>query len=216
MRQQKIRGHKRRHRQIESWRLENLELRMDLINKYSSDYIDILVHPWCDISIINSKFPEPKRKTKQLILNALIDIHDSWKNQLDKIGQPYYLKIWLYNPRFSKSQVVCAIGDKINHYENLFYKCADTKEILTSNFGALKNRLEKFNWEHYFDENHYANNEVGEHELYATHKDFEERKNWFKRILKKPHRTTKIDEDTELYSFRQGDIWVNVQKKNAL
>ena len=111
MRQQKIRGFNRRFRDIDIWRSENLDLRLDLIEKYNGDHIDIVVHPWCDISIINSKIPEPKRVTKKLILNGLIDIYESWKVQLNNLGKPYYLKIWLFEPRFSKSQVVCAIAD---------------------------------------------------------------------------------------------------------
>jgi hypothetical protein len=62
MKKQKIRGHKRKHRDIERWRLGNLELRLDLIEKYNYDYIKIFIHPWCDISIIKSEFPEPIKK----------------------------------------------------------------------------------------------------------------------------------------------------------
>ena len=85
MRHQKIRGHKRRYRQIENWRIGNIDLRMDLIEKYNGDHIDIVVQPWCDISIINSEIPEPKGKSKQLMLNSLIDIYNSWKVELDQI-----------------------------------------------------------------------------------------------------------------------------------
>ena len=74
MRQQKIRGFNRRFKEIDNWIAENLDVRLDLIEKYNGDHIDIVVHPWCDISIIKSKISEPKRKTKKLILNGLIDI----------------------------------------------------------------------------------------------------------------------------------------------
>lgn len=100
MRSRKIRGHKRRHRQIETWLKNNLELRYDLLDNYSSDHIDIIVHPWCDISLKNSRFPEPKGKTKSLMLAGLLDIYDSWKKQLDQFNKPYYLKIWLLNQGF--------------------------------------------------------------------------------------------------------------------
>ena len=84
MRQRKIRGFNRRFRNIDKWRLRNLDLRLDLIENYKGDHIDIVVHPWCDISIIKSRIPEPKRKTKKLMLNGLIDIYETWKMQLDK------------------------------------------------------------------------------------------------------------------------------------
>lgn len=213
MRQQKIRGQKRRHKQIEKWRLKNLDLRLDLIEKYNRDYIDIIVHPWCDISILNSKIPYPKGKTKKLILNGLIDIYESLKVQLDRLGKPYYLNIWLFEPRFSNSQVVCAIADKIDYYENIFYKPDFKKEFKSSNYGQLlSERLKKFDWDYQLDEDHYDNSEFENPDLYSTLQDFEETKIWFKKLLRNSYRLTKFDnpieKTTELYSFKKGDIWV--------
>jgi hypothetical protein len=207
MKYQKIRGHKRRQKAIERWRTENLDLRLDLIEKYNYDHIDIVVHPWCDISIINSAFPEPTRKTKQLILNGLIDIYHSWKKQLDKIGQPYYLKIWLFEPRFSKSQVVCAIGDRIDYYENLFFEPENGKQFQSENYGSLKKRLYAFKWEYRLDEDHIENDYVGEPKQYLTDNDFLGTKRWFDKTMKKPHRTTRLDDAIEYYSFKKGDTW---------
>ena len=174
MRQRKIRGFNRRIRDIDNWRLDNLDLRLDLIEKYNGDHIDIVVHPWCDISIINSKIPEPKRKTKKLMLNGLIDIYESWKIQLDKLDKPYYLKIWLFEQRFSKSQVVCAIADRIEYYENNFFKPDFKKQFKTSNYGQLSGRLQKFDWDYRLDEDHYENNFVGEPALYASRQDYDD------------------------------------------
>jgi hypothetical protein len=208
MKYQKIRGHKRRQKAIEQWRLENLELRFDLIEKYDYDNIDIVVHPWCDISIVNSEVPEAKRKTKQLILNGLIDIYNSWKKQLDKIDQPYYLKIWLFEPRLSKSQVVCAVGARIDYYKKLFFEPENVKQFQSANYGNLKKRLDAFKWEYRLDEDHIENDYVGEPKQYLTDNDFLETKRWFDKTMKKPHRTTKLDDATEYYSFKKGDTWL--------
>jgi hypothetical protein len=216
VKQHKIRGFNRRFRDIENWRLENLDLRLDLIEKHHREYCKIIVHPWCDISIINSKIPEPKRKAKNLILIGLLDIYESWKAQLDKLGKPYYLKIWIFEPRFSKSQVVCAIADKIEFYENNFFNPCFKNDFNTSNYGQLSDRLEKIDWEYRLDEDHYDNCEVGEPEMYATLQDYEESKIWFNRLIKKQHRMIELDEPigevTELYSFKRGDLWIGEQK----
>ena len=216
MRQQKIRGFNRRFRDIEIWRLGNLDLRLDLIEKYNREYAEIIVHPWCDISIINSKIPEPKKKTKRLMLNGLLDIYESWKVQLDKLGKPYYLKIWLFEPRVSKSQVVCAVADRIDFYENNFFKPDFKEQFKPSNYGQLSGRLQKFDWDYRLDEDHYDNNFVGEPDLYASRQDYDDSIIWFNRLLKKPHRLIKFDEPigeaTESYSFNQGDLWIGGQK----
>ena len=150
------------------------------------------------------------------MLSGLLDIYESWKVQLDKLGKPYYLKIWLFEPRFSKSQVVCAIADKIDFYENNFFKPDSKKEFKPSNYGQQSERLGKLDWEYRLDEDHYDNCTVGEPEMYATIQDYEESKIWFNELMKKPHRLFKfdepIDEATESYSFKQGDLWIGGQK----
>jgi len=69
MKLQKVRGQKRRSKQIERWTNNNLPLNIPVLSKYKNDHIEIIVHPWCDISIINSTIPEPKGKNKGEILS---------------------------------------------------------------------------------------------------------------------------------------------------
>ena len=218
MRQKKIRGHNRRHKQIDNWRLDNLSLDLTdyLLNQRDRYYAKIRVHPWSGLSLTNSVTPEPTGKTKQKMLNGLLDIYEDWKKQLDKLGQPYYLKVWLFEPRFSQSQVVCAIGNNVDFYENTFYKPDTNKTIQLDNYGSLKTKLSKFNWDYRLDEDHYDNSEVGEPKIYGSRQDYEETKTWFDKLLKKPHRTHKFieptGETTESYSFKRGALWLGGQK----
>lgn len=218
MRQKKIRGHNRLHKQIDNWRLDNLSLDLNdyLLNERDGYYAKIRVHPWSGLSMTNSITPQPTGKTKQKMLNGLLDIYEDWKNQLDKLGQPYYLNVWLFEPRFSQSQVVCAIGDRINFYENNFFKPDTDKTINIENYGSLKTKLSKLNWDYRLDEDQYDNNEIGEPESYVSRQDFEETKKWFDILLKKPHRTLKfkepIGETTEVYLLKRGDLWLGGQK----
>jgi hypothetical protein len=218
VRQKKIRGHNRRHKQIDNWRLDNLSLDLTdyLLNERDRYYAKIRVHPWSGFSLTNSVTPQPTGKTKQKILNGLLDIYENWKTQLDKLGQPYYLKVWLFEPRFSQSQVVCAIGDNVGFYENTFFKPETEKTIQLDSYGTIKTKLSKLNWDYRFDEDHYDNTEVGEPEIYASRQDYEDTVKWFDKLLKKPHRTHKfiepIGEATESYSFKRGDLWLGGQK----
>ncbi len=218
MRQKRIRGDHRLHKQIDNWRLDNLSLDLTdyLLNERDRYYAKIRVHPWSGLSLINSVTPQPTGKTKQKMLNGLLDIYENWKTQLDKLGQPYYLKVWLFEPRFSQSQVVCAIGDNVDFYENTFYKPDTEKAIRFDNYGTLKSKLSKLNWDYRLDEDNYDNTEVGEREIYASRQDYEDTVKWFDKLLKKPHRTHKLKElisdATELYSFKRGDIWLGGQK----
>src|SRR5690606_9522052 len=121
MRIQKIRGHNRRQKQIKNWVEETKHLNIDELFEWRREYAEILIHPWSSgSSLIDSIFPEPYGKTKSIMLKGLLEIYESWKIELEKLNKPYYLKIWLCEPRFSRSQIVCAIDDKIDYYENLF------------------------------------------------------------------------------------------------
>ena len=214
MRKKKIRGHKRRWKNIENWRLDNLDLNLAdyLLNEQDYYYAKIRVHPWSGISVTNSIIPVPKGITKYKIINGLLDVYDDWKKQLDQLGQPYYLKIWLFEPRFSLSQVVCAIGNSITCYENTFFNPEANEKLNFVHYGQLKNRLSNYSWDCRLDEDHYFNNEIGSPEDYATQQDYEECKVWFEKLLKKEYRIYKLQEQnekrTELYSFKRGYVWL--------
>ena len=217
MRKKKIRGYKRRWKDIENWRLDNLDLNLTdyLLNEQDRYSAKIRVHPWSGISVTNSVIIEPRGATKCIIINILLDIYDDWKKQLDQLGQPYYLKIWLFEPRFSKSQVVCAIGDNIDYYENTFFEPETNEKSNLVNYGQLKNRLCNYSWDCRLDEDYYFNNEVGSPEDYATQQDYEEYKIWFEKLIKKEHRIYKLqehdEERTEMYMFKRGYVWLGGQ-----
>lgn len=160
----------------------------------------------------NSSIPSPKGEIRAHVLGALLDIYDCWKKQLDKTGQPYYLKLWLFEPRFLQSQVVCATQDSLHFYDHTFFRPQQSRKFDAARYGALRTRLEKLHWDHFADEDHYDNCEVGDPELYTSSFDYEKTKSWFKRLMKKPHRTFVFPEPegdrTESYSFRRGDVWV--------
>lgn len=212
MRSRKVRGHRRRWKDIDHWLDNGTAFDLEQLKEYQRDYVKVRVHPWSGLSLLKSQVLEPKGKTKMKILNGLLTVYDNWKNELDKIGEPYYLKIWLFEPRFSSSQVVCAVGDMKDYYESLFYKPENLKSLRPENYGILASAMSEFKWEHRIDEDHYTSDEVGEPKSYANQSDYEESKRWFERLMKRPHRTTtfqeRIGDITETYSFKKGKVWL--------
>lgn len=212
MKTKKIRGHRRRWNEIDQWVETNKNLDIENLKERRRAYVKIRVHPWSGLSLINSQTPEPRGQTKTKMLGGLIEIYDSWKKELDKLGENYYLKLWLFEPRFAYSQVVCAIADYVDFYKNTFFQPVDSKKLNAKNYGQLKNEMESFNWDYGLDEAHYDDSEPGPPEIYATSADYEEAKRWFEKMLKKPHRTMKFEKPiggaTESYSFKKGDVWL--------
>jgi hypothetical protein len=222
MRVKKIRGHKRRWKDIDFWIENNKNLDIEYLEHYQRDYTKIWIHPWSGLTLTNSKIPEPQKKTKIRILFGLFEIYNNWKQTLDNLGIEYYLKIWLFNPRFSKSQVVCAIGEDIDFYENAFFKPENERQIVSENYGEIAKVINEFQWEYRLDEWHFDNSDFGNPNLYTSILEFEEEKRYYTKKLNKPHRTTifenPIGDATESYSYEMGTVWIgaNSARQHAL
>ena len=124
-----------------------MQIDVDRLRTWPYNYTKIRVSPWSRLSLINSEFAEPKSKTRHELLKGLEKIYCAWRSELEKLGEPYYLKIWVFEPRFSESQVVCAIGDKINWYENLLWEIRSSSTI--PNFD--NKLISQFKWKEYND-----------------------------------------------------------------
>ncbi|RKE95201.1 hypothetical protein [Ichthyenterobacterium magnum] len=212
MKVKKIRGHKRIWNDIERWKKANLYLDIEKLKHSERDYVKIWIHPFSSISLTNSQYPEPKGETKKRILNGLFDIYECWEKQLNQLNKPYYLKIWLYTPRFSKSQVVCSITNSINLYKNTFSIPENVKTFKPNSVGVAESRIKNYKWEHRVDEEFLDNTEIGQPEDFKTVNDYYENKKWFEAKLKKSHRKTEykkpIANITEFYAFKLGDVWL--------
>lgn len=101
-----------------------------------------------------SVIPPPRGMIKRLVLASLLDIFDSWEKQLNELGQPYYLRIWLFEPRFAQSQVVCAIGSRLHWYDHAFTP-AGRAPCFLGGYGELGERLSGYSWCQYNDEDFY-------------------------------------------------------------
>src|SRR5690606_36193944 len=148
MRYKKIRGLKKKVAKISDWVEEYIALDINQLTEKNYHYSKVYVYPWDNMTLTDSEFPEPKGRAKREILKGLKKIYNSWKTDLDKLEQPYYLKIWLYEPRLSKSQVVCAIDEKVEHYKNLFKKA----EYERTNSSFTNELSPDFKWESFIDE----------------------------------------------------------------
>ena len=142
----KIRGNKRRLRQIENWKIKSLEIDLNYFLKTNKDYVKFRVFPWNPVAMSIHNYPNPKGKIRKKIIESFLEIYESWNVQLKELGKPYYLKIWLFEPAVYNSQVVCAINEKIEYYEDIFNKPIVKKTIQESNFVKTSNRIEEYNW----------------------------------------------------------------------
>jgi len=204
MKTQKIRGHKKIWKNIETWKEANKQLDLEHVKNYHREYTKVWVRPYSDLCLGNSITPIPKGKTRQKIVDGLFEIHANWKKQLDTLNVPYYLKIWFYHPDVSRSQVVCAIGDFINFYDITFFKPEKEKKFPFDMRG--------YTWEYRHHEEHLDEDDIGLPYEYVSMNDYIENKKWVEKRMKKSHRisTEKYDDGIvkTYHSFKTSDVWL--------
>ena len=208
MRFKKIRGHSRIQENIQSWADEYGDLDIERVKEFNYEYIRVDLLTQLNQPINNSYIKEPNKLTKQLILNGLETIYDSWKVELEKLNQPYYLKIWLNEPRISKSEVVCAINGKIEEFENAFHKIE-----FEANKQNITNQMNSgFNWECAVDEDFIFESDIVSFDNYLYPKEFFSDRRLIKKAKKKGFRNKIVkgsngEKDT-VYFIPKGKIWI--------
>jgi len=208
MRLKKIRGHSRIQQNIQSWVDEYADIDIKKVKEFKYQYRRVDLLPWLNQPITNSYLKEPNKLTKQLILNGLEAIYDSWKLQLEKLNQPYYLKIWLNEPRISKSEVVCAIDRKIEEFENAFHKIEFEK-----NKPNITNQINSdFNWECAVDEDFIFESVISSSENYIYRKEFFSDRRLIKKAKNKGFRNEIVKDSNGgkdiVYFIPKGKIWI--------
>ncbi|WP_116107249.1 hypothetical protein [Lewinella sp. IMCC34191] len=210
----KIRGHRRHWRTIDRWVAENQRLDLPGLEHSHHQVARLRVTPWGWSSWAKTEYgiKEPHGKTKLRILRGLLSIYTSWSRDLEGYPAPYYLKMWLYEPHFSESQVVCALGDRIEHYEKVFAAPPEGQTKPLPGYGSLDVQLDRLSWRHCLEETYLTNNDPGDPAMYASRKHYEEDRAYIGRLLQRPHRTepgTDVNgHPCRVYCIPVGDIWV--------
>lgn len=133
---QKIRGWKRRVKEIERWQADYINLDTQALDENDRCYAKL----W-NCSLYAMRPYTLPFWYQRLIVQSLIAIYDSWKKTLDKRNEPYYLKIWLFEEDLIRSQVVASCKEMLNFYDNTFSEIEKfevrLEEALISNVSHL-------------------------------------------------------------------------------
>ncbi|HEU0302200.1 MAG TPA: hypothetical protein VFR37_22275 [Longimicrobium sp.] len=138
----KVRGWKRRIRQLERLRLAHRELDVDALRAGYADYVQIWLDPWSRLVPRNPPYWYRRR-----ILGAFIDIHDAWREALERLGEPYYLELWLFHPDFHRTQVVAALDPgRMEHYRTVFPPAEHAAPRPPAPYDDAAYDLDRFRW----------------------------------------------------------------------
>lgn len=213
MKIKKIRGAKRRIRAIEKWKIKHLKIDEKYFTKYSRDYVKFFVDPWGSSLFSKSKFPQPNRIYKKLFIDSLFEIYYSWKNQLEDLNQPFYLKIWLFENDLKNSQVVCAVGNQIDFYEETFKEFENKKMSLKqSKHFHIMNDHEEFKWKSKTEVNILEKNYLETIDDFRSKQEFQYMKKWWKNLIDKNLLDEVISNEDEYFVFENDFVWLGELK----
>ncbi|WP_410981780.1 hypothetical protein [Bacillus cereus] len=202
----KIRGWKRHKRKIDKWRRNVIDLDMNDIRENQRDYAKLWIHPFYSLARIN-----PPNWYRRLLLNEMIDVYLSWYKKMEKENENFYLKIWLYEPDFMKSQIVVAYKDCVKFYDDTFDKQTNEKTFPFHKYESFKDKLALFEWEAHIDVDVYWGGELKEDMNlgFKTKDEVDE-------IINQSYKNEKIklnDGYDILYNVNVGDVWVGTLKR---
>jgi hypothetical protein len=192
MNKKKVRGWKRQIRKLERWKIQHLNLEL---NRYGYSYVKIWLDPWYRLEKRN-----PPIWFQRLILAALLEIYESGREQVLARGEKLYLKIWLFDPHFITSQVVAAVGERINYYEDLFAQSNETKSFPYQKYLNRSYNLQDYDWVLSVDEDMYF-----EREDELSVEDTES-------LKKIAFRVVEVSNGDKMYGVKKGDLWLGARK----
>lgn len=193
--------------QIDQWEEQQLKLDLEELKYHQRIYTKAELNPYSNYPSLNITHSAPSGKTRKKILTALLNIYESWNEQLQAFREPYYLKIWLYEPYITKSQVICATGDFIEFYKNSFFKPAADKRMPVENYGILQKRIEKLSWEYAIHEEVVSETDIGERFEFDSETEYFRNKKQVVRRIQNSFRKTSQD-GTSYYHTKYGAVWI--------
>ncbi|MFD0991663.1 hypothetical protein [Tenacibaculum geojense] len=187
--------------------LKNSDFSLNLEHLNRKKYFNYKVEEWYGEEFLI------KGELKKRIIETLIRTYLDWKTELDKLNKEYYLAIWFYNPRMLKSEVVCAIDEKIHYYENDAFLSAKKKSKLEVNqFGKLSTELEKFNWDKRVDMDSIHQWELDlPKQNYESEKQYNKEQKFYKKMIDLNFHAVEKDNE-KIYFYPKGDIWIGKLK----
>jgi hypothetical protein len=138
---QKIRGYKRRLRQVLRWKKSFIKLNVQELERSNYDYIRFWIHPWYSLFK-----PRPPIWLKRKMLESMIEVALEWDRQLLERKIPYDLQIWLQERKFGRTELLVTQGESIESYRERFANGPMTLEPVPTHFRTILNHS-KVCWE---------------------------------------------------------------------
>ncbi|MCF6142052.1 hypothetical protein L1S34_12210 [Flavobacterium sp. K77] len=197
----KHRGQNRIIKNIEKTIKDDSKLDIDFLNL--EGYFNFQFDDWYGDEI------SANGKSRKFIIEYLLDTYFRWKAELQSQNKVFYLAIWLHEPRLLKSEIVCAIGDKIDYYNTeAFMESTNLIKLNPNHYGLFSEQFKKFDWSAKIDLEPYYEFEINwPKEQYELLREYKSNKKFFKKLVAEKFHV--VEKDSEIIYFNpEGIVWV--------
>ena len=195
----KVRGWRRQIEALDVLKRRNLTINEAWLRSHRMVYAKLQIHPWNKLVKRN-----PPIWYRRLFIRTLLEIHDSWAQQLEAIGEPYYLTLWLYHPRFFKTELLAQLSDDPDYYDKLHNRRIETPPPLDL-YAHPDYDLTAFDWQGYIDDDIVC--EIDGSAYMTPEHIAQYRKNAY------DEGTSTVTKSVyRLFFFKKGKVWVGTQR----
>jgi hypothetical protein len=193
----KIRGWKRRIKQIDKWGIDIQEPDLEWFAKPSTRD----VYRRCTISpFYNADKKHPPMWFYKLLIAKFITAYDRWKQAFDELGIPYDLQLWIYDPSFIRSEIVCWKVQELNQLMKFIWESDLIKSFPYDTFKSNTYNLNDFDWV------------LADEEHVHFESDFEDADFSADDLLSDGYVKKVQNKDEMYYAKRLGDMWIGRRK----
>jgi hypothetical protein len=213
LRSKKLRGLKRRQKNIEQWFERHQQIDLEILKQSKYYYCKAKVDPWSNL-YYDVDYPSNYRKK---LFSHLLSIYELWKKQLEENFDNFYLAIWVNDRRFIDSQVVAAIGDRAEHYQQMWNLHEEPLKFPIKLFSNEENRVSMLNWESTDDEDLVFESEYQDLNIndYWSPADYYGDIRSYRKMLKRNTKTRIIETDEgnqKAFVLKRGNTWIGKLK----
>ena len=130
-------------------------------------------------------------------LAVFLDLHARWEAALAARGEPFYLALWVFHPRFHRTQLVAALGE--GAYEQAFLPAPGAPPRPPALYDAPDYDLGALAWTPGLDTSYVLQSDLDA---------FPEDARWFERQRHRVADDHVASNGERVYALRAGTVWV--------
>ena len=193
----KIRGWKRRIKQVDRWGEDLKEPSIKWFKRKDTRH----VYERCYLSPfyrLNKRHP-PLWFFK-LIIAKFITAYNEWEKEFDKLEMPYDLQIWLYDPSYIESEIICYKMQEKGERMKLGWEAKEQKPFPYQKFASNAYDLNEFEWV------------LAEENNVVWEDDFDYAEFTLEEIIADGYVKRELEDGQVYYAQRIGDEWIGRRK----